>query len=220
MHATYFIQLEVTTFQSLHSIHVHAIFDFIDGGTCGICIVLQEELLASIHRFLIHPHQHRLKIPSDIGKIVRTDDHLTTRDINLVLEGKGDTLGAESFLELTIVGDNTLHMAPFHRRQSYHLVSLADDTAGYLAAESSEIEIGTKDVLDRITEIFHVAVQMNGYCLQKIQKGRTIIPGSMIALFHNIVTLQRAQGYTGNIIYAKGFRQIQVFLFDVIEDFF
>ena len=31
LHATYFIQLEVTPVQSLHSIHVHAIFDFIDG---------------------------------------------------------------------------------------------------------------------------------------------------------------------------------------------
>ena len=163
------VQLQSFYLRTLHRIDVNLITDSVDPCTSRIGSLLDIEFLFHIHRLLVHPDQHRLEITTHDRQIIRMNQHLAPRDIDLILERDRYALRWKGHLLLTLISDNAFYSRAFSGRQGHHLVALADHATGHLSAETTEIKVRTQDVLHRITEILIITIQVDGHGLQEVE---------------------------------------------------
>ena len=57
LHLTYLVEFEVFAFEVFHRVDVDAIVYGTDGGSGGIRVCFEEELLAAVHWFFVHPNE-------------------------------------------------------------------------------------------------------------------------------------------------------------------
>ena len=70
MHFPDFIQTKTVRRTLLHRIHIYLITNLTYRGTSRIRIMLQIKMLVTIHRFFVHPYEHRLEIAPYFRHIV------------------------------------------------------------------------------------------------------------------------------------------------------
>ena len=183
----------------MHRVDIHLILDAVNTRAGGVGGLLDVELLVAVHRLLVHPHEHRLKITVLNGEVVRVHYHLATRDVDFVFEGNGDTQRRKRLFDFPFISDNTLHLRGFARRQSHHRVAHTHHTRSHLSAEAAEVEVRAQHVLHRIAEVFIVAVEVDGHGLQVVEQALAVIPRGAVAFLHHIVAIESRQGNAGDI---------------------
>ena len=213
-------QLAVVDGKVLHRVHIHFVLDAVDACTAEVRGLLDEERLAGIHRLLVHPHQHRFKVAVHHRQVVRVYQHLSARHVNLVFQGKRHRLGRESVVQLAVVGNDALDVRLLAGGQRHHLVPLAHDAGSHLAAEATEIEVGTQHILHRETEIGKIMVVVYVYRLQEIQQGDALVPRRALRLLHHIVAIQCRKRNAVHIGNAQRSNKLPVLAHNLVEALF
>ena len=182
--------------------------------------MLDIELFGHIHRFFIHPDQHRFEVTVFHRQIIRMYQHFATGNVDFVFQSNGNALGRESIIQFAIVSNDTFHFRCFAWRQSHHRISFTDDTAGDLTAEATEVQVRTQYILYRITEIFEITILVDWHCFQEIQQRRSFIPGSAVALIHHIIAIQSRKRDISDIRNIQGFHERLIISDNLIEYLF
>ena len=207
----------------LHRVHVHAIADVVDAAARGIRGVLDEERLRSVHRFLVHPHEHRLKVASHVGLRFRAalrrcmHNHLAARDVNLVFKTQRHALRREGIVERAVVGIDFLHAALLARGQRHHLVAHAHDARCHLAAKPAEVEVGAQHVLHGKAEVGEIVVVADMHRFEEVKQRGTVVPRRAIRAFHHVVALEGREGEAVDIGYAERGDELAIVLHDFVK---
>ena len=183
----------------LHRIHVHLILYRINTRTTQIGSLLNKERLIYIHRFFIHPDHHSLKVTIHRWQIVRMHQHFAARHIDLILQCQGHRLRWESIIQFPVISHDTLHLRCFSGRKRHHRIPFANDTGCNFTTESSEIQIRTKHILNRETEIRKIMVIINMNRFKEIEQRNPLVPRSTFRLIHHIIPIQCRKWNTVNV---------------------
>ena len=106
-------QLSVLNRQLLHCIDIHLITDTVHTCTGQVGRMLDIELFGHIHRFFIHPDQHRFEVTVFHRQIIRMYQHFATGNVDFVFQSNGNALGRESIIQFAIVSNDTFHFRCF-----------------------------------------------------------------------------------------------------------
>ena len=203
-----------------HCVYIHLIFNRINTGTAQISRLLDKERFIDIHRFLVHPHHHCLKITVDNRQVIRMYQHFTTRHINLIFQSQCNRLRWKRIIQLPVISYDTFYLRRFSRRKCHHCIPLTDNTGCDLTAETSKVQIRAKYILNRETEIrqIMVIIDMNGF--QKIQQRDSFIPRSTFRFIHYIISIQSGKRNTVHIRNSQRSNEFLVFGNNLVEPFF
>ena len=106
-----FIQLELLRRKMLEGIHVHFVFGRSDAARHGTRAKLDQIRTPGKHRLFVHPHDRRLKLIGDTGRLIRRREHIATTHIDFVGERQRDRLSRHCAVEIAIVTDDAGHLA-------------------------------------------------------------------------------------------------------------
>ena len=152
-----------------HRIDIHFILNAINTGTANVRCLFDKERFVDIHRFFIHPHQHRFKITVYNRQVVRMNQHFSSRYIYFIFKCQCNRLWRKSILLFTIKSNNTLNMRYLTGRQSHHFIPFTYDTGCHLTAKSAEVKIRTKYILYGKAEIIKIIITVDMHRFQKIE---------------------------------------------------
>ncbi len=188
------IQGQVVGITFAQAVDICPISQPLDPGPGCLGGMLDKKTVLQIHIFLIHPDQHSLKGTGSPGNIVGMDQHISTADINFILQGQSNGLGRKRVLKIAVKSGNRLDFRSFPRRQHHDFFTRSHNSGSHLAGEAPESRVRTQNILHRKTEIDNVAV--GGYVdgFQHFKQRRAGVPGDVGRLFYHVVTLQRRQG--------------------------
>src|SRR5207253_1004833 len=111
--------------------------------------------------------------------------------VDLVLERHRDRHRRKGIVVLTGEAEDRPDPARPHGRNHNYVVSDLRDPRGDLAREATEIKVWPHHVLDRKSKVDQVPVTPDIDVLQIFEDGLPLIPGHVLAVVDNVLTLQR-----------------------------
>lgn len=153
------------------------------------------------------------------GLFVAFYDHFAAGYVDFVFQLECYTLRREGVVKVAVVGCDTLYATCFSRGECHYFVAPANDSRSYFAAEASEVEVGSQDVLYGEAEVFQVVVAFDVYVLEELQDAGTFVPRCAVAAFHHVVSFERREGDALHIRHSEGGDEGTEFGHDIVEDF-
>ena len=198
-HPADLIQLEMVNLLMFQRIDIHPVAYLINFGFGAVGVVFYIKLRVSIHRFLIHPHQHGFKMTAHLRQVIRMHQHVAARNVNFIFEHQADALRRESIVKIAIVGGNIFHTGCFPGGQYHHFIAFTHDTGSHFPGKTAVFQVGTDNKLHRKAKIFKIPVAAHMHGFQKFQHTFPVVPGHFVGDIHHIVSLERRQRNKGYI---------------------
>ena len=215
----------VDAFDLVQGIDINVVFDFAHdclGLTGGVA---QDDFASALHWFVGEPTDHGFQVLTDLGRVVRFDDHVAARDIDLIFEGEGDALRRETFFERAISGVDLFDRGGETGREDDDVIARLKDATGDPAGVTAEImpfiALRANDPLHRESGVDVIFFTTHVDVLQVIKEGRPLVPRHRVGFFHDIIAFESGDGNGGDIddIVEAG-SEFLVVLDDLTEDGF
>ena len=166
-HASDLVQGKGCRRRTTQRVDVDAVLDLLDRRPRRPRRVLDEVGALRAHALLGHPDHHGLEVRLDHPrKVLRMDQHIATRDVDLVLERHRDGHRRKGVVVLASEAKDRPDPARLHGRQDPDVVAHLHDPRGDLTRETSEVEVRAHHVLDRKPEIDEIPITPDVNVLQ------------------------------------------------------
>ena len=155
------------------------------GGDPGA--VPQDELAAGLELVLVHPHEIGGDPVGDGRRCVRGGDDVAAARVDLVLQHDGDAPRRSREFEIAVEGGDLRDLGGGSRGQDHHVVAGADHTRFDAAAETSIVQIGTDDVVDRHPERRALCLGSDLDRLEELEEVGPVVPRRLVRGIDHVV---------------------------------
>jgi hypothetical protein len=168
-------------------------------------------------RLLLHPHQMRGELVGKLGALLRIDEEIAAREVDLVGEGQRHGIAGRRPLEWAVKSHDLLYPRLPPRAHDKHRIPRLDRARGNGAGEAAEISARPIDPLHRKAERLRIRVVPELDRLQMIEERRSTIPRrARRKVGHVVAKPRRDRDYRQRGEIEIG-REPSVFLGDTLE---
>ena len=220
------VELQMIHLHPLVGVDVDTVIDTIHmsgdhgGGTFEIV------LSAHFHRGFVHPDDHHFELVGDPGDVVGVDQHIASADVDLVLRRQSYRHRRVSLFRIRFtvrLGDISGIDDPFDsgglaRGKNRNFVTHFYTARSDRPAKPPEIEMRAVDILHGKAEVLGSLLPGDIHRIEELQQRRPLVPGSSLAAFDDVVSLQGAHGDVVDMGNSQLARQFVILAPNLFED--